>query len=279
MDFFSIRLPSGELIDLTHPVVMGVINITPDSFFSESRIMMIDSVLKKAEQFLKEGAVLIDVGGFSSRPNADWISEEEEAKRVFPVIEALKNEFKELVISIDTFRSGIAKGALERGVSMVNDISGGKLDSEMFQVLASHKSPYVLMHMRGTPQNMQELTHYEHFLAEVVQELQNQVLKARNVGVVDIIIDPGFGFAKTMDQNYVLLKNLNYLGILNCPLLVGLSRKSMAYKLLGISPEEALNATTVLNTLALNQGAKILRVHDVKEAKQCIEIWKKTFEA
>jgi dihydropteroate synthase len=267
------KLRSGKILSLEKPLVMGIINVTPDSFYSKSRKRDPLEVLRTVEQMISEGVDIVDIGGFSTRPNAQWIPEEEEMRRVFPVIEAIRNEFNSLILSIDTFRSQIAEGAINRGVDIVNDVSGGRLDKDMFNTVAKYQVPYVLMHMRGKPDTMQSYTMYENLMGEIIQELHQQLWEARNHGINDIIIDPGFGFSKTLEQNYVILKNLNYLSCLKCPILVGVSRKSMAYKLLNISNDEALNATTVLNTLALTKGAIILRVHDVKEAKECIKIW------
>ena len=260
---------NGRLIDLTIPKVMGILNITPDSFYEGSR-QTGETVINKVEQMVNEGVDFIDVGGYSSRPAASDISLDEELKRILPVIKSLKKKFPELIISIDTFRSEVARQAISEGAEMVNDISGGSLDEKMLSVVAYANVPYVMMHMRGTPQTMNQFTNYENLMKEISDYFHPKIYLAQQAGIKDIIIDPGFGFAKKVQQNFELLNNLSHLRIFGKPLLVGLSRKSMIWKTLNISPEEALNGTTSLHTLALLQGASILRVHDVKEAKQCI---------
>lgn len=251
---------------------MGILNATPDSFYEGSRTKTSKEVLQKASQMLEEGAAILDIGGYSTRPDADDISITEEIKRVVPTIEAIKKEFSKAIISIDTFRSEVAKAAVEVGADLINDVSGGNLDDKMFQTVADLKVPYILMHMRGTPQTMKNLTNYENIIAEIMIYFQERILKLQFLGVNDIILDLGFGFAKTIDQNYFLLKNLSVFHHLELPILVGVSRKSMIYKRLDIPVSEALNGTTILNTVALQNGAKILRVHDVKEAMQAIKI-------
>jgi dihydropteroate synthase len=267
----------GNLVELSTPLVMGIINVTPDSFFDGGFYVDEKKLLERVINLYKQGASIIDIGGYSSRPGASHISEEEEIKRVVNGINIVLKELPEAYISVDTFRSGVAKAAVEAGACMVNDISGGSLDEEMFKTVAKLGVPYVLMHMKGTPQNMKEFSTYENLLLEIIDYLQKKISILNNLGVKDIIIDPGFGFAKTIDQNYELLKNLNYFKALNKPLLIGLSRKSMIYKKLGVGPEDALNGTTVLNTIALLQGASILRVHDIKEAVEAIKLLKLTY--
>lgn len=267
----------GNITDVSTPVVMGIINVTPDSFYKGSRFQQDREILAQAEKILEEGAAFIDVGGYSSRPDAIDISEKEEIGRVTRGIKGILKEYPAARISVDTFRAGVARAAVAEGACMINDIAGGSLDPQMFALVAELKVPYVMMHMRGNPQNMRSLTAYEDILLEIIDFFQQKIDKLTEMGVKDIIIDPGFGFAKTIAQNYELLKKLNYFTILNLPLLVGLSRKSMVYKKLGIDIEDALNGTSILNTLALVQGASILRVHDVKEAVQAIKLYKLTY--
>ncbi|WP_277484050.1 dihydropteroate synthase [Catalinimonas alkaloidigena] len=257
---------------------MGILNVTPDSFYDGGRYVSDESsLLNQAETILKEGAKIIDIGGYSSRPGAAHISTEEEIKRVIKGIELVSKFFPEAYISIDTFRSEVAREAVGAGACMINDISGGNLDDHMFSTVASLQVPYVLMHMRGTPQEMKELTEYEDLTGEIVDYFQKKLTVLREKGVADVIIDPGFGFAKTIDQNYELLRKMQDFQMLDVPILAGLSRKSMIYKRLGITAEDALNGTTVLNTVAIMNGASILRVHDVKEAIQTIKILKKIY--
>ncbi|WP_291720337.1 dihydropteroate synthase [Bernardetia sp.] len=251
---------------------MGILNATPDSFYEGSRTTTDRDVLQKASQMLEEGATILDIGGYSTRPDADTISIEEEINRVVPTIESIKKEFPKSVISIDTFRSEVARAAVEAGADLINDVSGGNLDKKMFETVATLKVPYILMHMRGTPQTMKTLTNYENIIADIMTYFQERIIKLKSLGVNDIILDLGFGFAKTIEQNYFLLKNLSVFENLDLPILVGISRKSMIYKRLDIPVSEALNGTTILNTIALQNGAKILRVHDVKEAMQTIKI-------
>lgn len=263
---------NGKLIDLSTPKVMGILNITPDSFYSGSRFMEPTAVLKQAEMMLKEGADFMDVGGYSTRPGAELISAEEERDRVIPAIKAIRKEFPESLLSIDTFRSGIAKAALEEGANLINDIFGGESDPMMFRTAAEYRVPYILMHMRGTPQTMNQLTDYENLIKEVLDYFHQKLDQLKQVGVKDVIVDPGFGFAKTVDQNFELLKNLQQFQVLGKPLLVGLSRKSMIWRTLETTPDLALNGTTVLNTISLLKGASILRVHDVKAARDAITL-------
>ena len=264
----------GKLIDLSTPRIMGILNVTPDSFFDGGQNNSILSALKQVEKMINEGATFIDVGGYSSRPNASDLSIEDEIRRTSPVIESIKNQFPDTLISIDTFRSKVANEAINAGASIINDISAGKLDVNMFNFIAKVKKPYIAMHMRGTPQNMQSKTNYTNVTHEVVKELSEITHELALKGVNDVVIDPGFGFSKTLNQNYKLLENLELLKIIERPILVGVSRKSMIYKLLKENPENALNGTTSLNTIALLKGANILRVHDVKEAFEITKIIK-----
>ncbi|MFL5730270.1 MAG: dihydropteroate synthase [Cytophagaceae bacterium] len=267
----------GNLLDLSEPAVMGILNVTPDSFFDGGAWQEEDKILERAGQMLSEGARIIDIGGYSSRPGADDISEEEELKRVIPAIQAVKKKYPDVRISVDTFRSEVAEAALSEGACMVNDISAGELDNRMFNLIAEWQVPYVIMHMRGTPQTMKKLTDYKNVTLEVLDYFQKKIFILKQLGVRDIIIDPGFGFAKTMDQNYEILKNLNYFKSLNLPLLAGVSRKSMIWKKLETDAAGALNGTSVLNTIALTGGADILRVHDVKAAAEAIKLYKATY--
>lgn len=264
----------GELISLKTPKVMGILNITPDSFFQGSRVTHTD-VLKRTETMLAQGADFIDLGGYSSRPNADDVSEKEELQRVLPVVRLLVRHFPEIKLSIDTFRSEVARQTLLEGACIINDISAGKLDEQMWQVIADFQVPYIAMHLVGTPQTMQQHTHYEDIIRDMIAYFAERRAKARLFGINDFIIDPGFGFSKTLEQNYEVLQNLELFQMLEAPILVGVSRKSMLYKLLEISSDEALNATSIVNTIALTKGAHILRVHDVKEAKECVKIFDK----
>lgn len=251
---------------------MGILNVTPDSFYDGGRYTQEHSFLRQAEKMIAEGADFIDVGGYSTRPGATEISVKEELARVIPVINSIKKEFPSASISIDTFRASVAKAAVEEGAEMINDISAGELDTSMIDTVAGLQVPYVAMHMRGTPQTMSQLTIYENLLMEMLEYFHRKVYQLKTAGIKDIIIDPGFGFAKTVDQNFELLTHLERLHILEKPLLVGLSRKSMIWRTLKITSEASLNGTTALNTLALLKGASILRVHDVKEAKEVIHL-------
>lgn len=272
MDFQKTINVKGSLIDLSKPKVMGIINVTPDSFYKGSRENRSKDILKKAELMIAEGATFLDIGGYSSRPGAEDISIEEEILRIEKPIKEINSEFPNVIISIDTFRSEVAAAAVSSGASIVNDISGGDLDDKMFDTIAKLKIPYIAMHMKGTPQNMLEKTDYEDLLSEVTMSFVSKIDKLKSLGLHDIIIDPGFGFAKNKAQNFELLNRLDYLKHLGRPTLVGLSRKSMIYKSLNTSPDRALNGTTVLNTVALLKGASILRVHDVKAAAEAIEL-------
>ena len=251
---------------------MGVINVTPDSFFSGSRKNELTAFMKAAEKMLEEGADFLDIGGYSTRPGSTDISTEEESTRIVEPIAQLAKEFPEAKISIDTFRSEVAKKACDVGACIVNDISAGHLDEQMLHTVSKLKVPYIAMHMRGTPQTMMDFTDYENLLLDVSKYFSNVLRKASVLGIDDVILDPGFGFSKTLEQNYELLSGLEYLKHLDLPILVGLSRKSMIYKLLNISPNEALNGTTTLNTLALFKGASILRVHDIREAVEVVKL-------
>ena len=264
----------GKLIDLASPKVMGILNITPDSFYDGGAHKNEVEVLNHVERMLSEGATFIDVGAYSSRPNADHVSEIDELKRILPIVKLILKEFPETLLSIDTFRSEIAKQCIEAGACMINDISAGKLDEHMLQTIADLHVPYIMMHMRGTPQNMQQQTEYDNLLKDILFYFSERIAAAKAAGIIDIMVDPGFGFAKTLEQNFELLNKLELLKIIEKPLLIGISRKSMIYKTLETSAKEALNGTSVLNTIALQKGASILRVHDVKEAMECITLVK-----
>lgn len=265
---------------LQHPTVMGILNVTPDSFYANSRMTSLEQALAQAEKMLREGATFLDIGGYSTRPGAPEVSEQEELNRVLPIIETLSKAFPEALLSIDTFRARVAEEAVRHGAHLINDVSGGTLDEAMFATAGRLQVPYILMHMRGTPQNMASLTQYEQgLLEEVFSFFAGRVAQLRAAGVKDLLLDPGFGFAKNVDQNYQLLRRLKELEVFELPILIGLSRKSMTYKPLHVGPEEALTGTIVANTLALLNGADILRVHDVKEAVHSIEIVKKMLTA
>jgi dihydropteroate synthase len=265
----------GRLIDLSRPKVMGILNLTPDSFHAGSRVDVTASV-DRAGKMLDEGATFLDLGGYSSRPGADDISVDIELERVIPAIRAILSALPDALISVDTFRSVVAEEAVKAGAAIVNDISAGLLDDKMLETIGKYDVPYVMMHMRGTPQTMKNLTDYTDLQKEVLEYFSGRIRLAREKGVSDIIIDPGFGFAKTQEQNFELLRNLEALKITGLPLLAGISRKSMVTKTLGISSADALNGTTVLNTIALTKGANILRVHDVKEAVEAVRLWEAT---
>ena len=262
----------GTLIDLTSPKVMGILNITPDSFYDGGKHKNDASVLNQVEKMLGEGATFIDIGGYSSRPKATHIEEAEELNRVLPVVELILKEFPNALLSIDTFRSQVAKLCVASGAALINDISAGKMDANMLQTVADLQVPYIMMHIRGTPQTMLQHAHYDNLVKDILFYFSERIELARQFGVIDLIADPGFGFAKTIEQNYELLNKLNLFKGLELPVLVGVSRKSMIYKILDKSPNDALNGTTVLNTIALQKGASILRVHDVQEAIECIKI-------
>lgn len=271
--FSKIINVNGNLLDLSTPQVMGILNVTPDSFYEKSRVQGEEHIIKRAEQILQEGASIIDIGAYSSRPNADHISVEEELDRLSKALKVIRNNHPNAIISVDTFRAKVAEVCVkEYGVSMINDIAAGEMDKDMFDTIAKLQVPYIMMHMQGTPQNMQAAPHYDNLLKEVFLYFAQKVRLLREKGVNDIILDPGFGFGKTVDHNYELLASLEEFGVFELPLLVGVSRKSMISKLLGITSDEALNGTTVIHTIALQKGADILRVHDVKEAVEVIKI-------
>ena len=265
----------GNLIDLSVPKVMGILNITPNSFYDGGKFKSESEILNQVEKMLFDGATFIDIGAYSSKPNAEFVSEKEENERILPIINLVLKHFPETLISVDTFRSEIAKNSVDNGACLINDISAGNLDDNMMQTIANLRVPYIMMHMRGNPQTMQKLTNYENIVKEIIFYFSEKINKARSLGIIDLIIDPGFGFAKTLEQNYTVLKNLELFQILELPILAGISRKSMVYKILESSSQEALNGTTVLNTIAIIKGAKILRVHDVKEAVECVKLMKK----
>ncbi len=267
-------LQSGSrLLDLSRPVVMGILNATPDSFYNKGRDSSLDDLLRKAEQMSAAGASILDIGGASSRPGTDLASPDEELPRVLPVIEAIHARFPELWLSIDTYNARTAKEAVAAGVAVVNDISGGRFDSDMFTTVANLKVPYIAMHIQGTPKTMQQNPVYENVVSEVREELRGVCSQATQAGITDIIVDPGFGFGKTVAQNFELLRNLHTLRILGRPVLAGISRKSMICRTLNVLPDEALNGTTALHIVALQQGANILRAHDVREAMEVISLF------
>ena len=268
----------GKLLDFSQPLVMGILNITPNSFFDGGQHNSMQNAVTQTKKMLDDGADIIDIGGYSSQRNADFVTEEMEIDRLIPVIEVMVKTFPDIIISVDTFRAAVAEKAIEHGAAIINDISGGTLDENMFDVVGKHQVPYILMHMRGTPQNMQQFVDYDDLVSDIIYYFSERLEKAYQAGIKDVIIDPGFGFSKTLAQNYELLSKLNMFQHLDVPILAGVSRKTMIYNLLSISPKEALNGTTVLNTLALTKGADILRVHDVKEAVECVKIVKKTYE-
>lgn len=266
-------LKSGsKTLDLSTPLVMGILNLTPDSFFAGSRNHDEKDLLIRAEKHINEGASILDIGAVSTRPRAEDVSEDEEKNRLISSLKILRKNFPEIWISIDTWRANIAKQCLEEGADIINDISGGTFDEEMPQIIAKNNTPYILMHIQGQPKNMQQDPFYKNILNEITDFFKTQSTKFINAGATQLILDPGFGFGKTLEHNYQLLKNLDVFNTLGYPLLIGLSRKSMIHKLLAVDAEAALNGTTVLNTMALQNGAKILRVHDVKEALETIKI-------
>lgn len=266
----------GKLMDLGEPQVMGILNVTPDSFYSASRKNTEQEIADRVQAILAEGGSMIDIGAYSSRPGADDVSAEEEMDRLRGGLKILRNIAPDAVVSVDTFRADVAKMCVEEfGVQIINDISGGELDDRMFDTVAALGVPYILMHMKGDPQTMQNGPHYDDLLAEMLRYFGTKVQQLHELGVKDVILDPGFGFSKTLEHNYELMNRMQDLQVLELPMLVGISRKSMIYRLLGTSPEEALNGTSVLNTLALLKGASILRVHDVKAAVEVVQIVKK----
>jgi len=263
----------GTLIDLSSPKIMGILNITPDSFYDGGKYTSDTTILKQVEKMLTEGATFIDVGAYSSRPQAATISEDAELKRLIKVIELINTQFPEAIISVDTYRSNVAAQAILAGACMVNDISGGRLDENMFEIVAKNKVPYILMHMLGTPQNMQDNPQYDNIIFDIRHYFSEKITQLRSLGVNDIILDVGFGFGKNLEHNYTLLKNLNLFTCFDLPILAGVSRKSMLYNVLKTTAKKSLNATTVANTIALQNGAAILRVHDVKEAQETVQIF------
>lgn len=264
---------NGRLMDLSRPQVMGIINVTPDSFYAGSRTQTEIALARRVEQVVAEGASILDIGGYSSRPGAADVSPEEEMARLRRGLEVIRRVHPEAVVSVDTFRASVARQCVEEyGVALINDISGGEMDAEMFPTVAALGVPYILMHMQGTPQTMQQAPHYDHLLRDVFLYFARKVQQLRDLGAKDIILDPGFGFGKTMEDNYALLAHLDEFGIFGLPLLVGVSRKSMITRLLGITPDDALNGTTVINTLCLAKGAHILRVHDVRQAVEAVRL-------
>lgn len=273
MRYMTINI-NGDLVDCNEPKVAGILNVTPDSFFDGGRYSTIDKALKQTEKLIDEGADFIDIGGQSTRPDSEFLSDETELSIVIPVIKAIKKEFPRVKLSIDTFWSKVAIESVNEGVGMINDISGGTLDNKMFETMGKLNVPYVLMHMRGTPQTMGNYTDYENIITDINYYFSKKISELRKFGVNDILLDPGFGFSKTLQQNYDLLKNIDKFKIFNLPLYIGISRKSMIYKCLETSAEDALIGTSALNLYALQKGAQILRVHDVKEAKQMIKLWK-----
>lgn len=264
----------GRLVSFDEPQVMGILNVTPDSFFATSRCRSEGEIRQRVCQIRQEGATMVDIGAYSSRPGAEDVSKDEELRRLLPAIDIVREEWPEAVVSVDTFRAEVARKAVEAGADIVNDISGGEMDREMFSAVSELHVPYILMHMQGTPKDMQVEPKYENLMCEVFRSLGERVEALHEMGVADVILDPGFGFGKTMTQNYEMMARLEEFRLLGCPLLVGVSRKSMIYRLLNTMPEESLNGTTALNMIALMKGAGILRVHDVKEAVEAIKIYR-----
>jgi dihydropteroate synthase len=269
----------GKLVLIEKPLVMGILNITRDSFYAGSRVQNMDAVLIKAAQMIAEGADILDIGGQSTRPGSERIPEEEEMQKVLPVIEILVKEFNGAILSIDTYYAGVAKGAVNAGASIVNDISGGAMDKNMLETVASLKVPYICMHMKGVPETMHYDTSYENIVKEILDFFIKKINECRLAGIKDVIVDPGFGFGKTIEHNFTLLKNLSLFKVLERPVMTGVSRKSTIYKTLNVPVEDSLNGTTVLNTLALQNGANILRVHDVKEAKEVVTLFERYTQA
>ncbi len=262
----------GKLIDLAKPRVMGILNVTPDSFYDGGKFANESAILSQVEKMLNEGADFIDVGACSSRPDAIDISVQEEMSRLINAVELILKNYPEVLISVDTFRAKVAKAAIEAGAALINDISSGLLDAEMLLTVAELQVPYIMMHMKGTPQTMKNLAQYEDLMREVIYHLSERLSAARAIGINDVIIDPGFGFAKNIAQNFELLNKSEQLQMVDVPVLIGISRKSMIYKTLEVTPKEALNGTSILNTIALQKGASILRVHDVKEAVEAVKL-------
>ena len=263
----------GKLIDLSTPKVMGILNVTPDSFFDGGQYQNLDDALRLAERHITYGATFIDMGGMSTRPRSELISADEEANRLLPAITAVKKAFPEVILSADTFRSSTAKRAIDAGADMINDIGGGTLDEVMFETVKALDLPYVMMHIKGTPQNMQDHPTYDDVFDEVLEFFIKRCQSLQALGVKDVVIDLGFGFGKTIEHNYTLLRRMREFKLLGLPILAGLSRKSMITRTLEVKPADALNGTTALNMIALQNGASILRVHDVKEAKECVRLF------
>ena len=268
----------GQLIDLSTPKVMGILNVTPNSFFDGGKYKNESEIRSQVEKMLNDGATFIDIGAYSSKPNADFVSEAEELNRIVPIVNLILEHFPETLISIDTFRSEVAMACIENGAALINDISAGNLDDKMLETIAKYNVPYIMMHMRGTPQTMQTMTNYENIVKEILFYFSEKIAKARSLGINDLIIDPGFGFAKTAEQNYEVLQKFDLFSMLELPILAGFSRKSMIYKPLNSNAESALNGTTTLNTIGLIKGSKILRVHDVKEAMECVTLYNLTYK-
>lgn len=264
----------GRLVSLDEPQVMGILNVTPDSFFATSRCRSEEEIRQRVCMMRREGATMVDIGAYSSRSGAEEVSVEEELRRLLPAVGIVREEWPDAIISVDTFRAEVARQAVEAGADIINDISGGEMDKDMFRTVAELHVPYILMHMQGTPQDMQKAPHYDNLMCEVFRSLGERVEELHEMGVADVIVDPGFGFGKTMAQNYEMMARLGEFRLLGCPILVGISRKSMIYRLLDATPEESLNGTTALNTIALMNGASILRVHDVKEAVEAVKIYR-----
>ena len=264
----------GRLVSLDEPQVMGILNVTPDSFFATSRCRSEEEIRQRVCMMRREGATMVDIGAYSSRPGAEEVSVEEELRRLLPAVGIVREEWPDAIISVDTFRAEVARQAVEAGADIINDISGGEMDKDMFRAVAELHVPYILMHMQGTPQDMQKAPHYDNLMCEVFRSLGERVEELHEMGVADVIVDPGFGFGKTMAQNYEMMARLGEFRLLGCPILVGISRKSMVYRLLDTTPEESLNGTTAPNTIAGTNGASILRVHDVREAVEAIKIYR-----
>ena len=278
MDFLPVNKTlncNGTLLSLEKPIVMGILNVTPDSFFDGGKYSSNALILRQVEKMLNEGAAIIDIGGVSSKPGATFVAETEEIARVLPVLEAINKEFSAAILSVDTWRASVAKASVEAGASIINDISGGQYDENLFETVGKLQVPFVLMHIKGTPETMQNKPEYENLKEEILTYFVEKIEKLRHFGVKDIVLDVGFGFGKSIDDNYDLLKNLHVFNLLGLPQLVGISRKSMIYKYLDITPQEALSATSALHLAALQQGAKILRAHDVKEAVEIVKLFEK----
>lgn len=268
----------GKLLTFDRPKIMGILNITPNSFYDGGKHNEVSSALNQMEKLLLEGTDIIDIGAYSTQPKASFVSEEEELNRMISFVKEAVKQFPEAILSIDTFRSEVAKQALTEGAHIINDVSGGKLDDKMFETVGEFQAPYILMHMKGTPQTMQQFTDYKDVVKEMMYYFSEQIQLAKQAGIKDVIVDPGFGFSKTLDQNYEVLSKLELFQLLEVPVLSALSRKSMIYRFFDYSPQEALNGTTVLNTISLIKGAQLLRVHDVKEAVECVKLYLKTYE-